>query len=394
MAEQLVGILGISQSQAAGLLEITGGNVCRTPLPTPPPPWHTIPKNTHPPTHTQVQEAMNLYLSTQNSPAGGGAPNAAAAAAAAAPAPVPAPAMPSSSTPDAPAPVDEATPPAEPTPPSAGYEVKPGGKQIRVRVMSPTGQVDIAVDNHTPLGLFKETLHKEHGVEIEPAQIKIMCGFPPKALPNTPAATLAELGLVRSDKITVSKDEEVQMVQGHTNGRYIPPTDKNRSFTRREMPADNSCLFHACNYVLRGKERGSAVEARAQIAEIVRGNPATYNTVFLEQPNESYARWIQNKDVWGGAIELSIMSALHKVEICALDVQTKRMYRYGEAEDYTCRAFVLYSGRHYDAMALAEYGGAPDAKDQVLFNKTDQTVFKKAQDFIDGEHAKFLSNAN
>eukprot|EP00754_Rhynchopus_humris_P035846 Rhum_TRINITY_DN1745_c0_g1::Rhum_TRINITY_DN1745_c0_g1_i1::g.4831::m.4831/K13719/OTU1, YOD1; ubiquitin thioesterase OTU1 len=373
MAEQLVGILGISQSQAAGLLEITGGN---------------------------VQEAMNLYLSTQNSPAGGGAPNPAAATAAA-PAPVPAPAMPSSSTPDAPAPVDapvDAAPaaaaPAEPTPPSAGYEVKPGGKQIRVRVMSPSGQVDIAVDNHTPLGLFKETLHKEHGVEIEPAQIKIMCGFPPKALPNTPAATLAELGLVRSDKITVSKDEEVQMVQGHTNGRYIPPTDKNRSFTRREMPADNSCLFHACNYVLRGKERGSAVEARAQIAEIVRGNPATYNTVFLEQPNESYARWIQNKDVWGGAIELSIMSALHKVEICALDVQTKRMYRYGEAEDYTCRAFVLYSGRHYDAMALAEYGGAPDAKDQVLFNKTDQTVFKKAQDFIDGEHAKFLSNAN
>jgi len=38
-------------------------------------------------------------------------------------------------------------------------------------------------------------------------------------------------------------------------------------------------------------------------------------------------------------------------EIAAYDIQTKRVDIYGQSEGYTERAFLLYDGLHYDAMA-------------------------------------------
>ena len=339
----------------------------------------------------QIETAANLFFSAQSSPVPA-ASSAPVRSSVPAPVPVPVPAVepaaPSASvSPVAPESVSAPAPSQE-----CSYAVQPGGKDIKVRVASPAGQLDLTVDNNTPLGLFKQDLSTKHNVGIDANEMKIMAGFPPKALPDTPEATLASLGVQRGEKLVISKGEVKTMVQGHTNGKYIPPTDKNRSFTRREMPGDNSCLFHACRYVLQNKERGEFATMRKQMSDIVLSDPTTFSTAFLGQPNASYAEWIKGSSNWGGAIELSILSVLHQTEICALDVQTKRMYRYGEDKDYTCRAFVLYSGNHYDAMALAEYGGAPDANDQVLFAKSDMSVFKKAEQFIDGEHSKFLTS--
>lgn len=38
-------------------------------------------------------------------------------------------------------------------------------------------------------------------------------------------------------------------------------------------------------------------------------------------------------------------------EIAAYDIQTRRVDVYGEDQGYTERAFVLYDGLHYDALA-------------------------------------------
>jgi ubiquitin thioesterase OTU1 len=56
----------------------------------------------------------------------------------------------------------------------------------------------------------------------------------------------------------------------------------------------------------------------------------TYNDAFLEQENESYCQWILDKKHWGGAIELSILSAHYGREIAAYDIQTKRCDVYGQ----------------------------------------------------------------
>ena len=40
-------------------------------------------------------------------------------------------------------------------------------------------------------------------------------------------------------------------------------------------------------------------------------------------------------------------------EIAAYDIQTKRVDVYGQDQEYTERAFILYDGLHYDALAQA-----------------------------------------
>lgn len=43
----------------------------------------------------------------------------------------------------------------------------------------------------------------------------------------------------------------------------------------------------------------------------------------------------------------------YQKEIAAYDIQTKRVDIYGQEDGYTERAFILYDGLHYDALAQA-----------------------------------------
>eukprot|EP00668_Euglena_longa_P044412 GGOE01059241.1.p1 GENE.GGOE01059241.1~~GGOE01059241.1.p1 ORF type:complete len:136 (+),score=27.72 GGOE01059241.1:126-533(+) len=106
------------------------------------------------------------------------------------------------------------------------------------------------------------------------------------------------------------------------------------------------------------------------------------------QPNIAYCSWIQENDTWGGAIELAILSFVYCTEIVSLDVQTGRMDIYGQTEGYVTRVFVVYTGRHYDAMAVAPYYGASESSDQVMFNVRDEKVLQKARQFIEEERKK------
>jgi ubiquitin thioesterase OTU1 len=58
-------------------------------------------------------------------------------------------------------------------------------------------------------------------------------------------------------------------------------------------------------------------------------DPVTFSDVFLERPNEDYAKWILLPKSWGGAIELAILSDHYSTEIAAFDVSTTRMDCYG-----------------------------------------------------------------
>ena len=163
---------------------------------------------------------------------------------------------------------------------------------------------------------------------------------------------------------------------------------------KRVIPSDNSCLFTAVGYVTsRDRSAASAQALRRIVADAVAADSDTYNEAVLGKPVQEYVKvgadlrieicvrviqrllffcvltlrqWICNADSWGGAIELSILSAHFAMEIRAFDVQTKRCDRYGLDRAYREVAFLLYDGIHYDAVGLG-WPGAPEDFDVTVF---------------------------
>jgi ubiquitin thioesterase OTU1 len=224
-------------------------------------------------------------------------------------------------------------------------------------------------------------LEAETGIPAE--IIRILSGFPPKPLAlDDPTLTLAALGMQNGDTVIVQKGEARDLKRGHSDGKYVPPSNPRGVFVRRVVPSDNSCLFHACAYVLENRSRDAGPSLRLKVAEVVAAHPQKFTTAFLGRPNPEYCMWIQDPRAWGGAIELSILAFIYQTEIVALDLSSSRIDRYGQSENYITRAFVVYTGNHYDAMAVAEQFGASELQDQVLFNSRDEKVLKNAVDFV------------
>ena len=103
-----------------------------------------------------------------------------------------------------------------------------------------------------------------------------------------------------------------------------------------------------------------------------------YTDAFLGKSAEQYCADIMDPNAWGGAIELSIFADHYKAEIVAIDIKSCKPYVYGEGRGFSTRVFALYSGIHYDAVALSPFEGAPDALDHMIFSTNDDISFAKA----------------
>lgn len=88
----------------------------------------------------------------------------------------------------------------------------------------------------------------------------------------------------------------------------------------------------------------------------------------------------------GGAIELTLFAANFHTEIIAFDPKALREDVYGDGEGYTKRAFVIYTGDHYDALAFQPATGA----EQVVFSEKDQNAHARARDLIESLHAELV----
>lgn len=94
---------------------------------------------------------------------------------------------------------------------------------------------------------------------------------------------------------------------------------------------------------------------RDLIAADVAKDTFTYNEAFLSKTNEEYCKWIQKKDSWGGAIEISILSHFYGIEICVVDISNSLINRFGEDKQYGTRSFLLFDGIHYDPLYLESF---------------------------------------
>ncbi|KAJ5110756.1 hypothetical protein N7532_001291 [Penicillium argentinense] len=163
----------------------------------------------------------------------------------------------------------------------------------------------------------------------------------------------------------------------------IASPDHAGTFVLRVMPDDNSCLFRAVGAAVMG-DMDTMVELRSIIAGAIQFNPSEYTTVVLGKKPDEYCQWIMNEDSWGGAIELKILSEYFNIEICSIDVQTLHMFQFNEGAPTRC--VVVYSGVHYDVLALSPsdppytHADPLAQNDTKIFDAVDPVVLDKAKE--------------
>lgn len=163
----------------------------------------------------------------------------------------------------------------------------------------------------------------------------------------------------------------------------IASPEHDGTFVLRVMPDDNSCLFRAVGAAVMG-DMDTMVELRSIIAGAIQANPAEYTAVVLGKKPDKYCQWIQNEDSWGGAIELKILSEYFNIEICSIDVQTLHMFQFNEGAPTRC--IVVYSGIHYDVLALSPsdppytHAASFAHNDTKIFDAADPVVLDKAKE--------------
>jgi len=242
--------------------------------------------------------------------------------------------------------------------------------------------------------------------------VKIKAGFPPKYLQveDESCALSSVTSISPRDNLIVelvpsaeqgkssSKPTFGKQKISPSNYSKIPQQPKgpfanqaDGQIVRRAMPSDNSCLFHSVSYCLAGyKARDHseyASELRKVIADNVSNNPELFTDAFLGQKPLDYQKFILQKDSWGGGIELSILSRFYEIEICAFDIKTARVNRFGEGERYKAMIFLIYDGVHYDALAMA-LDEKVEMIDCTVFSSDDQQAIHKALEYVRREQTQ------
>ncbi|KAI9738206.1 MAG: ubiquitin-specific protease otu1 [Cirrosporium novae-zelandiae] len=293
---------------------------------------------------------------------------------------------------------------------------------MRIRVRGPLGQSTINIEGSATIDELRSDITKQAGVQ----DFNLKYGYPPKPLDLShydPSTVLSDLAVkldgeqllvspkdLKESSLLVSTASKVEENTPSTTTKPphitppVPTQSKPRSvvdpsssdppevpmpsqegtIVLRVMPDDNSCLFRALSTALLGNEFDGVTELRSVIAQVIQEQPDKYTKVVLEKSPDDYCRWIQRPDSWGGAIELGILSQYFGMEICSIDVQTLRVDKYNEGRSPRC--IVVYSGIHYDTIALSkseypfDHAILPPDCDLKVFDPADQEVLEKSLD--------------
>lgn len=164
----------------------------------------------------------------------------------------------------------------------------------------------------------------------------------------------------------------------------IPVPTHGGTLLLRVMPDDNSCLFRALGTALLGSALDSMHELRSLVAQGIQASPDLYNAAVLQKEPDAYCQWIQRDDSWGGGIEIGLIAEAFGVEVASINVQDVRVDRFNErpsgSTEKRQRVILVYSGIHYDTIALSPDGcGVPDL-DIKQFDSEDDIILEKARE--------------
>ncbi|KAL6750675.1 hypothetical protein V8C86DRAFT_786592 [Haematococcus lacustris] len=167
--------------------------------------------------------------------------------------------------------------------------------------------------------------------------------------------------------------------------KCVPLADGSACVVRRPIPADNSCLFNAVAYTMHHSKQ-KAEFLRRTVAQEVSSDPDTYSDAFLGAPNAAYCAWIIQPMNWGGGIELSILARHYGREIGTWNIESGKQHVFGEEAGYAKQVMLIYTGSHYDALAIAASPRAPEHDDKTEFNprtKTGKMILAAAQRLVE-----------
>ncbi|XP_060562412.1 ubiquitin thioesterase OTU1-like [Ruditapes philippinarum] len=213
--------------------------------------------------------------------------------------------------------------------------------------------------------------------------IKVRQGYPPKVIDlSVESNELSSLPFRSGDTLIVEEDSSMRKRRIEQVDKDIQDqiTNSGGMLMRKVVPADNSCLFTSVDCVMNNGtvDLNAAPQMRELIAGIVMSDPDTYNEAFLGKGNANYCKWIMNKESWGGAIEISILSKYYDVEIDVVDTQSGRIDRFGEDMNYKQRVLVIYDGIHYDPLIMEPL--IPGEEIKTMFSTKDASVLSQAME--------------
>ncbi len=145
---------------------------------------------------------------------------------------------------------------------------------------------------------------------------------------------------------------------------------------RREVDADNSCLFSSIAYLIDRSNfnEESSLKFRQIIIDYLLDDQ--FDSTLLDQPKDNYIEFIQNPKNWGGALEVKMFSEIFKKQIVCIDVKTNRADIYGEDKEYPQRIYLLYNGIHYDPLVMNFDTGSDPSSDITIFDSNDSETFE------------------
>lgn len=293
---------------------------------------------------------------------------------------------------------------------------------MRVRVRGPQGVSTISLDDSATWGELKSQISESTSVP----EFDVKYGYPPKPLntesidSGTPLSSLevplnGEQLTVVPHNIQASLSNPLSSEKHHPPANLVPrdqtsppkhqpgdfPSDQPLNLTRKQntsvesdppevpvpqldgvlvmrvMPDDNSCMFRALSSAVLGSALDGMTELRSVVAQTIQSNPELYTTGMLEKEPSAYCEWITREDSWGGGIELSILSQHFDIEIASINVQDLRVDRFNESKPTRC--ILVYSGIHYDVVAVTPFSGAEPEFDRKVFD-----VVRTGEEEMDG----------
>lgn len=269
---------------------------------------------------------------------------------------------------------------------------------LTLKLKTKTGQQHIVSNldkDGTTVGALKEKITEL--TSIPGGVLHAVLGFPPfKQLDmSKDEAPIASIGISNGDTLIVeekqlSQEERAQLEaikrleQDEKLAKELAAQDAGSGgagvggiLLKQVVPSDNSCLFTSIGFVLTGKvDTDNSHYMRQIIAATVNGDKQEYNEGILGRPNDEYCAWILQPESWGGAIEVSILSAYHGIEFDVVDITNAIINRFGEDKNYGMRAFLLFDGIHYDPLYLESTTGEPP---KTIFPIEDNAVYLQAE---------------
>lgn len=264
------------------------------------------------------------------------------------------------------------------------FPVTMANKALNLRCKTKTGQHSMTgLHLSSTIGQLKITISEL--TKIPSDRLKVLQGYPPKVVDlSNVEQCLSDIPLRSGDTLIVEEDTSSRKRNYHGDRIDNDIQSQNAKvkgmLMRKVVPADNSCLFTSVDCLMNnGKVNlSSAPSMRELIAGVVISEPVTYNDAFLGKSNQDYCKWIMNKESWGGAIEISILSKYYSIEIDVVDTQSGRIDRFGEDQSYSKRILVIYDGIHYDPLILEPLVPGDDI--QTIFSTLDGAVLAQAMD--------------